>query len=59
MFKSTEEKCAERFTEGTGGYMVCVDETNRHDATMDICGLVFAGVFIIGFMIFLYKIIKD
>lgn len=59
MFKSVEERCAERFTENTGGYLVCVDETYRHDATMDICGLVFVGVFIIGFMIFLYKIIKD
>lgn len=55
---TVEEKCAERYTEGTGGYLVCVDETYRHDTTLVICGMVFGLVALLAFMYFFYRIIR-
>lgn len=47
---SIEEKCAERFTEGTGGYLVCVDETRRHDATMETVGCITGCIAFLAFV---------
>lgn len=55
---SVEESCAERFTEGTGGYLVCVEETYRHDATMDVVEYVCGTVALVVTMIVMYKILK-
>lgn len=51
---TAEEKCAERYTEGTGGYLVCVDETRQHDTTVETVGWVCSAAIAIAFFIFMY-----
>lgn len=53
-----KEQCAERFTEGTGGYLVCVEETQRHDTTMEIFTGVMAVLVLVLIGVWFYRMMK-
>lgn len=55
---SIEERCAERFDEGTGGYLVCVDETRRHDATVELFAGFCGFALLMTFLILTYRLIR-